>query len=158
MTLPTSLSGASRLTLDDGVRLFEHPDLLEVAALANRDRERRHTATSHTTTQHPHRATNVCVGEVPVLFVRADCGRGNPSYTMSLEDAWQKLRIRHDQPLTEVHVVNACIRIYRSSILEMLRGFKRIRHRDSSEGFHRRRNRVSLPIFYQMTDEQVLRD
>jgi aminodeoxyfutalosine synthase len=36
------LDRGERLTLEDGIRLFEHPDLLEVASLANRERERRH--------------------------------------------------------------------------------------------------------------------
>ena len=33
-----------RLSLDDGVRLFEYPDLHAVGALANREREKRHGA------------------------------------------------------------------------------------------------------------------
>jgi aminodeoxyfutalosine synthase len=33
-----------RLTLDDGVALFNSPDLLAVGALANREREKRHGA------------------------------------------------------------------------------------------------------------------
>ena len=34
------LESGERLSLEDGVRLFEHPDLLEVGSLANRQRER----------------------------------------------------------------------------------------------------------------------
>ena len=36
------LERGERLTLDDGVRLFESPDLLAVGWLANREREKRH--------------------------------------------------------------------------------------------------------------------
>jgi aminodeoxyfutalosine synthase len=36
------LARRERLSLEDGVRLFEHPSLLDVAALANREREHRH--------------------------------------------------------------------------------------------------------------------
>src|SRR6186997_189350 len=122
------LERRERLTLEDGVRLFEHPDLLEVAALANRERERRHGDLTYYNYNIRIEATNVCVASC--LFCSfARLRPGDPgSYTMSLEDAWQKLRVRHDQPLTEVHVVNGLhpdlpFEYY----LEMLRGFKRIR-------------------------------
>src|ERR1044072_4643346 len=36
------LEAGVRLGLDDGIRLFEAPDLLAVGWLANRDREKRH--------------------------------------------------------------------------------------------------------------------
>ncbi|MEX2662520.1 MAG: hypothetical protein WD227_11355, partial [Vicinamibacterales bacterium] len=36
------LEAQERLTLEDGVRLFDCPDLLAVGPLANRERERRH--------------------------------------------------------------------------------------------------------------------
>ena len=51
-------------------------------------------------------ATNVCVASC--LFCSfARLKPGNPgAYTMSLDEAWDKLRRRAHQPLTEVHVVN----------------------------------------------------
>src|SRR5882724_3526197 len=41
------LSAGIRLDLEDGVRLFEAPDLLAVGWLANRERERRHGALTY---------------------------------------------------------------------------------------------------------------
>ena len=38
------LERGERLTFDDGVALFETPDLLTVGWLANREREKRHGA------------------------------------------------------------------------------------------------------------------
>ncbi len=38
------LRAGERLTFEDGVRLFESPDLLAVGWLANREREKRHGA------------------------------------------------------------------------------------------------------------------
>jgi aminodeoxyfutalosine synthase len=84
---------------------------------------------------------------------------GDPgSYTMSLEEAWEKLRVRRDQPLTEVHVVNGLhpdlpFEYY----LELLRGFKRIRPDVHLKCF----TAVEIAFFadlYGKTDEQVLRE
>ena len=77
---------------------------------------------------------------------------------MSLEDAWEKLRVRSDQPLTEVHVVNGLHPdLPFDYYLELLRGFKRIRPEIHLKCF----TAVEIAFFadlYGMTDEQVLRD
>ena len=44
------LAAGTRLDLEDGIRLFETPDLLAVGWLANREREKRHGARS----EEPH--------------------------------------------------------------------------------------------------------
>jgi aminodeoxyfutalosine synthase len=152
------VEGGERLSFEDGVRLFEHPNLLEVAALANRERERRHGDLTYYNYNIRIEATNVCVASC--LFCSfARLRPGDPgSYTMSLEDAWEKLRVRHNQPLTEVHVVNGLhpdlpFEYY----LEMLRGFKRIRPEIHLKCF----TAVEIAFFadlYRMTDEQVLRE
>src|SRR5258708_5631216 len=100
------LDAGDRLTLEDGVALFEHPDLLAVARLANREREKRHGDLTYYNYNIRIEATNVCVASC--LFCSfARLRPGDPdSYTMSLEDAWGKLRQRRHQPLTEIHVVN----------------------------------------------------
>ena len=138
--------------------LFEHPDLLEVAALANRERERRHGDLTYYNYNIRIEATNVCVASC--LFCSfARLRPGDPgSYTMSLEDAWEKLRVRHDQPLTEVHVVNGLHPdLPFDYYLELLRGFKRIRPEIHLKCF----TAVEIAFFadlYGMTDEQVLRE
>src|SRR3954453_23849091 len=100
------LQGEERLDAADGVRLFETPDLLAVGWLANRERERRHDGRTYYNFNIRIEATNVCVASC--LFCSfARLKPGDPdSYTMSLEEAWNKLRLRVDQPLTEVHIVN----------------------------------------------------
>ena len=47
--------------LDDGVRLFEAPDLLAVGWLANREREKRHGGRTFYNYNIRLEATNVCV-------------------------------------------------------------------------------------------------
>src|SRR5204863_2780481 len=122
------LESGERLSFDDGVSLFEHPDLHAVGRLANREREKRHGDRTYYNYNLRLEATNVCVASC--LFCSfARLKPGDPgAYTMSLEQAWDKLRQRAHQPLTEIHVVNGLhpdlpFEYY----TEMLRGFKRIR-------------------------------
>ncbi len=156
--IDTKLSAGLRLDLADGVRLFDCPDLLAVGALANRERERRHGAKAYFNHNIRLEATNVCVASC--LFCSfARLKPGDPgAYTMSLDQAWDKLRQRRDQPLTEVHVVNGLHPdLPFDYYTELLRGFKRIR-----PGIHLKCfTAVEIAFFadlYRMTDEQVLRE
>jgi aminodeoxyfutalosine synthase len=152
------LHAGERLTFDDGVQLFECPDLLALGWLANREREKRHGGRTYYNFNIRLEATNVCVASCLFCsFARLRPGDAG-SYTMSLEQAWDKLRERSHQPLTEIHVVNGLhpdlpFEYY----LEMLRGFKRIR-----PGIHLKCfTAVEIAFFadlYKMTDEQVLRE
>jgi aminodeoxyfutalosine synthase len=152
------LASGERLSLADGVRLFEAPDLLAVGWLANREREKRHGSRTYYNYNIRIEATNVCVATC--LFCSFSRLRpGDPgSYTLSLEEAWDKLRRRADQPLTEVHVVNGLhpdlpFDYYK----ELLRGFKRIRPEIHLKCF----TAVEIAFFadlYGVTDAQVLRE
>src|SRR5215467_14292272 len=152
------LDAGERLSFDDGVRLFECPDLLAVGWLANREREKRHGGRTYYNFNIRLEATNVCVASCLFCsFARLRPGDAG-SYTMSLEQAWDKLRERSHQPLTEIHVVNGLhpdlpFEYY----LEMLRGFKRIRSDVHLKCF----TAVEIAFFadlYGRTDEQVLRE
>jgi len=152
------LDASERLSFDDGVRLFECPDLLALGWLANREREKRHGGRTYYNFNIRLEATNVCVASC--LFCSfARLRPGDPdSYTMSLEQAWDKLRERSHQPLTEIHVVNGLHPdLPFDYYLEMLRGFKRIR-----PGIHLKCfTAVEIAFFadlYKMTDGQVLRE
>jgi aminodeoxyfutalosine synthase len=152
------LDAGERLSFDDGVRLFECPDLLALGWLANREREKRHGGRTYYNFNIRLEATNVCVASCLFCsFARLRPG-DTGSYTMSLEQAWDKLRERAHQPLTEIHVVNGLhpdlpFEYY----LEMLRGFKRIR-----PGIHLKCfTAVEIAFFadlYKMSDEEVLRE
>jgi aminodeoxyfutalosine synthase len=145
-----------RLDLEDGVRLFESPDLLALGWLANRERERRHAARTYFNYNIRIEATNVCVAScLFCAFARLKPGDAD-AYTMSLEEVWEKLRSRADQPLTEVHVVNGLHpELPFEYYTEMLRGLKRIRPSIHLKCF----TAVEIAFFadlYGMTDEQVL--
>ncbi|MEP7306507.1 MAG: aminofutalosine synthase MqnE [Acidobacteriota bacterium] len=158
LDIADKLDASERLTLDDGRRLFECADLLSVGWLANRERERRHAGRTYYNFNIRIEATNVCVASC--LFCSfARLKPGDPdSYTMSLDDAWGKLRQRANQALTEVHVVNGLhpdlpFEYY----TELLSGFKRIRPSIHLKCF----TAVEIAFFadlYGKTDEQVLRE
>jgi len=152
------LQAGERLTFDDGVRLFAAPDLLAIGWLANREREKRHGRRTYFNYNLRLEPTNVC--QASCLFCSfARLQPGMPeAYTMSLEQAWDKLRQRGDQPLTEVHVVNGLNPdLPFSYYTDLLRGFKRIR-----PGIHLKCfTAVEIAFFsdlYGMNDEQVLRE
>ena len=158
LDIADKLDADVRLTLNDGIRLFECPDLLTVGWLANREREKRHAG--HTYYNHNLRleATNVCVAScLFCAFARLKPGDAG-AYTMSLEQAWDKLRQRRHQSLTEVHVVNGLhpdlpFEFY----VELLQGFRRIRPDVHLKCF----TAVEIAFFadlYGRTDEQVLRE
>ena len=150
------LDAGVRLELEDGVRLFDAPDLLAVGWLANRERERQHGPRTFYNYNIRLEATNVCVANCLFCsFARLKPG-DDGAHTMTLEQAWSKLQARSHQPLTEVHVVNGLHPdLPFSYYTELLRGFKRIR-----PGIHLKCfTAVEIAFFadlYGKTDEQVL--
>ena len=152
------LERGERLTFDDGVRLFETPDLLAVGWLANREREKRHGARTYFNYNLRLEPTNVCRASCLFCsFARLQPGMPE-AYTMSLEEAWDKLRKRANQPLTELHIVNGLNpELPFSYYTDLLRGFKQIR-----PGIHLKCfTAVEIAFFsdlYGMTDTQVLRE
>ena len=86
------LDGGIRLDIEDGIRLFDAPDLLAVGWLANREREKRHAGRTFFNHNIRLEATNVCVAScLFCAFARLKPG-DDGAYTMSLEQAWGKLR------------------------------------------------------------------
>jgi aminodeoxyfutalosine synthase len=158
LDIDAKLRRGERLSLDEGVRLFECDDLLAVGWLANREREKRHGAKTYFNYNLRIEATNVCVASCLFCsFARLQPGMPG-AYTMSLEDVWDKLRQRANQPLTELHIVNGLhpdmpFEYY----TEMLRGLKRIRPDIHLKCF----TAVEIAFFadlYGKSDEQVLRE
>jgi aminodeoxyfutalosine synthase len=155
--LAEKLDAGERLGLEDGVRLFNHPDLHALGRLANRERERRHGALTYYNYNLRLEATNVCVASCLFCsFARLRPG-DSQAYTMSLDQILEKLRSRANQPLTEVHVVNGLHPdLPFDYYIDMLRGLKRIRPEIHLKCF----TAVEIAFFadtYGMTDEAVLR-
>ncbi len=157
LDIDVKLQRHERLTLAEGIRLFECDDLLAVGWLANREREKRHGRKTYFNYNLRIEATNVCVASCLFCsFARLQPGMPG-AYTMTLEEAWDKLRKRADQPLTELHIVNGLHPdLPFDYYTELLRGFKRIRPEIHLKCF----TAVEIAFFadlYGMSDEQVLR-
>jgi aminodeoxyfutalosine synthase len=117
-----------RLTHDDGMALFLHPDVVEVGQLANLVRERQHGDRTYFNRNMRLEVTNVCVASC--LFCSfAKLEEGTPgAHTMKLEEAWGELEARMEDPPGEIHVVNGLHPgLPFSYYEELLAGFKRIK-------------------------------
>ena len=152
------LEAGERLDLADGVRLFECPDLLAVGWLANREREKRHGSRTYFNYNLRLEPTNVCVASCLFCSFARLKPTDSAAYTMSLDEAWEKLRQRAHQSLTEIHIVNGLNPdLPFSYYTDLLRGFKRIR-----PGIHLKCfTAVEIAFFadlYGMSDEQMLRE
>ena len=152
------LDAGARLDADDGLRLFGCPDLIAVGWLANRERERRHGSDTFFNHNIRLEATNVCVAScLFCAFARLRPG-DDGAYTLTLEQAWSKLRDRADQSLTEVHVVNGLHPdLPWDYYLDLLRGLKRIKPSIQLKCF----TAVEIAFFadlYGKTEEQILRE
>lgn len=95
-----------RLSFDDGVFLFEYPDLLGIGQLANLVREKRHGDVTYYNRNLHLNATNVCEADCLFCsFARLESSMPQ-AVTMSHEQALQWIRERFQPGMTEIHIVN----------------------------------------------------
>jgi aminodeoxyfutalosine synthase len=121
--------GGQRLSFEDGVALFRHPDVVAVGQLANEVRERLHGDRAYFNRNMRIEVTNVCVASC--LFCSfAKLEEGSPgAHTMTLAEAWSELETRMEDPPAEIHIVNGLHPgLPFSYYEELLAGFKRIKH------------------------------
>jgi aminodeoxyfutalosine synthase len=119
---------AERLTYEDGLALFRHPDVVAIGQLANGVRERMHGDRTYFNRNMRVEVTNVCVASC--LFCSfAKLEEGAPgARTMKLEEAWSELETRLDDPPAEIHIVNGLHPDLPFSYYEdLLAGYKRIK-------------------------------
>ncbi len=93
-----------RLSADDGLRLFAHPDLLAVGRLADLVRRRRHGDVAYYNVNRHINPTNVCMQEC------AFCAFGRKAadplaYEMSHQEVYDRAAADVAQGATELHVV-----------------------------------------------------
>src|SRR5512142_48614 len=97
----------TRLADADALRLFEATDLAAVGALANHVREARHGDLTFYNRNVHLNPTNVCVATCKFCsFARKDDQRASDGYTMSLDEAVEKVLSRRPLGVTEVHIVS----------------------------------------------------
>lgn len=93
-----------RLSFDDGVFLYRHPDLTAVGALANLARERKHGDKAYYVRNQHINYTNICNKFCKFCSFYAKKGGPDP-YEMSLEEVRNVVRKYKDVRITEIHSV-----------------------------------------------------
>jgi aminodeoxyfutalosine synthase len=116
-----------RLSLEDGRRLYECPDLLAVGWLANLVRERRNGNQAFFIYNQHINYSNICTNLCKFCAFGREKGH-ELAYEMSIEQIKDKVRQRLDEPITEVHIVGGIHPdLPYSYYLEALQAIKEIR-------------------------------
>jgi aminodeoxyfutalosine synthase len=98
------VAAGERLTREDGLALFESPDLLAVAAMADRARQARHGRRAYYCANTHVNNTNRCGNECPLCAFWA--AEGDPrAYLLSPAEVAERARPDIAAGATEVHVV-----------------------------------------------------
>lgn len=98
------VQAGKRLSKQDGLLLYTHPNLTAVGYLANIVRERKHGARTYYVRNQHINYTNIC--NKFCKFCSFYAKKGGPSaYEMSLDEVRQVIRRYKDFPITEIHSV-----------------------------------------------------
>ena len=95
----------TRLTPEDGLRLFESRALMAVGALANVVRERKNGNDAFFVRNMHLNPTNVCTVDCKFCGFYRPYREKQEGWTWTLERCFDEVRRRLDEPLTEVHIV-----------------------------------------------------
>ena len=133
--IATKVLAGTRLSPDDGLRLYASPDLFAVGALASHVRERLHgDATYFNVNQHVN-YTNLCNRLCKFCaFQRLPSQEG--AYVWTPEEAAERIKEQLDEPVTEVHVVGGVWpKLDYAYYLDLLRAIKAARPAIHIKGF-----------------------
>ena len=119
--------GQERLTYEEGVRLYQTPNLSGVGFLANIVRERLHGDRAYYVRNQHINYTNIC--NKFCKFCSFYAKKGGPApYEMDMEEVRRRLREHLDVPITEVHMVGGIDpRLPYQYYLDLLRTVKEMR-------------------------------
>ena len=104
MPIFEKVEAGRRLSFEDGMTLYETPNLTGVGYLANVVRERMHGARTYFVRNQHINYTNICNKFCKFCSFYAKKGGPDP-YEMSLEEVKRRLEWHKDIPLTEIHMV-----------------------------------------------------
>jgi aminodeoxyfutalosine synthase len=104
MDIYDKVRAAERLTYDDGLRLYQTPNLAGVGFLANLVRERLHGDRAYYVRNQHINYTNIC--NKFCKFCSFYAKKGGPApYEMDMAEVRRKLLAHIDVPITEIHMV-----------------------------------------------------
>ena len=93
-----------RISVEDGLRLFQNPDLLAVGYLANIVRERINGQKAYFIYNQHINYSNICTNLCKFCAFGKDKD-SDLAYEMTIEEVRQKVRERLSEPITEIHMV-----------------------------------------------------
>ena len=122
---------AERLTREEGLALFNSPDLLTIGRLANLANQRTNGDRVYFAANQHINPTNVCILRNTCVFCSfARMPQEDGAYTRSLEEVFAEADAARDNPTREFHIVGGLHpRLSLDYYLEMFRGLK-ARHPD----------------------------
>src|SRR5437870_7222621 len=98
------VTAGERLSLDDGVFLYEHADVFTLGELANLVRERKNGNFAYYNVNTHLNPTNICVYRCTFCAFRADL-KGPKGYLMSDAQIAERAAEAHARGATELHIV-----------------------------------------------------
>lgn len=98
------VENGTRLSREDGIRLYNEPNLTAVGHLANIVRERKHGAKTYYVRNQHINYTNICNKRCKFCSFYAKKGGPEP-YEMTLEEVKKRLDKHKDVEITEIHMV-----------------------------------------------------
>lgn len=116
-----------RLSREDGVKLYECPDLLAVGYLANIVRERLNDDNAYFIYNQHINYSNICTNLCKFCAFGKDKD-SDLAYEMTVEEIKDKVKERLNEPITEIHLVGGIHPdLPYSYYLDVLRGMKEVR-------------------------------
>jgi len=98
------IQAGEQISVADGLRLFQCPDLLAVGYLANIVRERKNGNNAYFIYNQHINYSNICTNLCKFCAFGKDKD-SDLAYEMSVDDVRQKVRERLSEPITEIHMV-----------------------------------------------------
>ena len=102
--IETKVENGTRLSKEDGLLLFETPDLTGVGTLADRVRRRLHGNEAYYIYNQHLNYTNICKNRCVFCAYSVDAGE-KKAYSWSLDEIRARLMERIDEPVNELHIV-----------------------------------------------------
>src|SRR5690349_15194507 len=98
------VEAGKRLSYEDGVSMFNSPDILALGYMANLVRERLHGNVTYFNVNRHINPTDVCVASCR-LCAFGKKAKDPSAYTMSLEQVWEVAGKGYVESVTEFHIV-----------------------------------------------------